>query len=399
MGFLRFMNGMIHPERTEPADAVVVGAGVVGLAVARALALAGREVLVVEAAGGIGTATSSRNSEVIHAGIYYPAGSLKAALCVRGRELLYRYCSEHGVSHSRLGKLIVAAHAEEVGGLRQLREQARANGVGDLAWLTGAEARAMEPELDCEAALLSPSTGIVDVHELMLAYQGDLERAGGLVAFNGRVTGGAALGDGILLHVDAGGERLDLLCASVVNCAGLHAQEVAAGIVGLNPDAIPPRHLAKGNYFRLTRRSPFRHLVYPMPSGGGAGVHLTLDLAGQARFGPDVEWVDAIDYRVDASRRKAFEASIREYWPGLPDDAIAADYCGIRPKLHPRGQTSADFVIQDAAPHGAPGLVNLYGIESPGLTSSLAIADHVAEIVETTRTKTPGSRSFTLASA
>lgn len=364
----------------ERADAVVIGAGIIGLAVARALALAGREVLVLEARNAIGTETSSRNSEVIHAGIYYPQGSLKAELCVLGRRLLYRYCEERGIAHSRLGKLIVAARPGEIVALRRLQDFARRNGVDDLVWLPKPEVHAYENELACEAALFSPATGIVDVHELMLSYRGDLENQSGVVAFNAEVLSAAATGDGFRLSVDSGGP-FELLCTSLVNCAGLGAQSLAARMDGLRPETIPRLRLAKGNYFRLAPKAPFRHLVYPMPSQGGLGVHLTLDLGGQARFGPDVEWVEAIDYKVTDTRRAEFEASIREYWPSLPDGAIFPDYSGIRPKLHGPGEPAADFVIQGEAAHGVPGLVNLYGIESPGLTSSLAIAEHVAHLI------------------
>lgn len=363
----------------ERADAVVVGAGVVGLAVARALAMAGREVLVIEAEAIIGSVTSSRNSEVIHAGIYHPRGSLKTSLCIAGRKALYAYCGERGIPHRRIGKLIVAAPGEGEA-LRKIGEKAAGNGVDDLVWLDAAQAREFEPEVVCEAALLSPSTGIIDVHALMLSYRGDLEHHGGVVALNAKVVGGEAAADGIRLDIEADG-ALSLLCRTVVNCAGLGAQAVAGSIRGMDAAAIPTLHLAKGNYFRLARKAPFRHLVYPLPAHGGAGVHVTLDLAGQARFGPDVEWVDRIDFRVDEARAASFEAAIREYWPGLPDGAIVPDYCGIRPKLHATGSTAADFVIQDAAPHGAPGLINLYGIESPGLTSSLAIGEHVSRLV------------------
>lgn len=362
----------------EKADVVVVGAGVVGLAVARALAIAGREVLVIEAESMIGSVTSSRNSEVIHAGIYHPRSSLKTTLCVSGRKALYAYCAERGIPHRRLGKLIVAAPGEGET-LRNIRENARQNGVDDLVWLDARQACELEPEVVCEAALLSPSTGIIDVHSLMLSYQGDIEHHGGVIALNARVIAGKAMADGIRLDIEADGS-LSLLCRTVVNCAGLGAQAVAGGIEGMDERAIPALHLAKGNYFRLAGKAPFRHLVYPLPAHGGAGVHITLDLAGQARFGPDVEWVDRVDYRLDETRLASFETAIREYWPGLPDGAIMPDYCGIRPKLHATGSTAADFVIQDAGPHGVPGLINLFGIESPGLTSSLAIADHVATI-------------------
>lgn len=363
----------------ERADVAVVGAGVVGLAVARALAAAGRDVVVIDAEAGIGSVTSSRNSGVIHAGIYHRHDSLKTRLGVAGRDALYDYCRDRGIPHRRLGKLIVAGPGETEA-LHRLQARARDNGVDDLAWLDARQASEMEPELACEAALLSPSTGIVDVHSLMLSFQGDLEQQGGVVAFNTTVRAGKADAQGVVLEADSGGS-FSLKCRSVVNCAGLGAQQLAASIKGMNAAAIPPLYLARGNYFRLAGKAPFRHLVYPLPADGGAGIHMTLDLAGQARFGPDVEWIGRIDYRVDEARKPAFETAIRKYWPNLPDDAIAADYCGIRPKLHAAGSMTADFVIQDAGPYGVPGLINLFGIESPGLTSSLAIADHVVALI------------------
>lgn len=364
----------------ERADVVVIGAGIIGLAVARALALAGRDVLVLEAHNAIGTETSSRNSEVIHAGIYYPQGSLKARLCVEGRQLLYHYCAERRIAHQRLGKLIVAADADEIAALGALQEAARRNGVDDLLWLDRRELGAREPALAGEAALFSPSTGIVDIHELMLSYQGDLENHGGTIALSAELLSAEANGQGFRLFVDSGGP-FELQCRSLVNCAGLGAQGLGARIKGLPQASIPKLRLAKGNYFRLAQKAPFRHLIYPMPSHGGLGVHLTLDLGGQARFGPDVEWVEAIDYKVGNARQAAFEASIRRYWPSLPAGAIFPDYSGIRPKLHGPGEPAADFVIQSEAVHGVAGLVNLYGIESPGLTASLAIAEHVARLI------------------
>jgi len=364
----------------EPVDVAVIGAGLVGLAVARGLARAGREVLVLEAETAMGTATSSRNSEVIHAGIYYPPGSLKAVFCVAGKKRLYAYCQSRGIAHSRIGKLLVATEAAEIASLERLFERAGKNGVHDLRWLTGDEARSMEPALRCVAAILSPSTGIIDSHALMLAYRGELEAAGGVIAFGARVAGGAVTQSGIRLRVEQDGP-MALLCKTVVNCAGLGAQPLAASIAGLPPASIPPLHFAKGNYFGLGGRAPFRHLIYPMPGGGGAGVHLTLDLAGRARFGPDVEWVSIIDYAVDPRRADGFYAAIRRYWPALPDEALVPDYSGVRPKLYDNPNGDADFVIQGEETHGVPGLVNLYGIESPGLTSSLAIADYVARLV------------------
>ncbi|MCZ4328712.1 NAD(P)/FAD-dependent oxidoreductase [Castellaniella denitrificans] len=366
---------------TDRVDCVVIGAGVVGLAVARACALAGLETLALEAESAIGTATSARNSEVIHAGLYYPRGSLKARLCVQGRQALYDYCASHGVAHQRRGKLIVATRDEQIGALERIGAAAAANGVHDLRRLDAAQARAREPALRCVAALESPSTGIIDSHGLMLALLGDLESAGGLVAVRSPVLSGRILADGILLRV-GGDEPMELIARRVVNCAGLHAQAVAAALDGLPPDSIPAGRYAKGNYYALSGKAPFSRLIYPVPEPGGLGVHLTLDLGGQARFGPDVEWIDAIDYTVDPARADGFYAAIRRYWPDLRDGALRPDYAGIRPKLAvPAGQ-DADFLIQDARTHGVPGLVNLYGIESPGLTACLAIADEVTARLE-----------------
>jgi L-2-hydroxyglutarate oxidase LhgO len=356
-------------------DTAVIGAGVVGLAVARALALEGREVVILEAEDAIGTHTSSRNSEVIHAGIYYPPGSLKARACVAGRERLYDYCAEHGVPHQRCGKLIVAADTAQTDELEAIRRKAHANGVTDVVRVSPAEVGTMEPELSCVDALYSPSTGIIDSHALMLAFLGDAESAGAMLALKSPLDTARVTPQGIELRV-AGAEPL--LARSVVNSAGLRAPSLARGIEGF-PAAHAPRELsAKGNYYTLSRRSPFTHLVYPVPEPGGLGVHVTLDLGGRARFGPDVEWVEAIDYRVDPARAQAFYAAIRRYWPGLPDAALEPGYAGIRPKIAGRGEPAADFVVQGPRVHGVPGLVNLFGIESPGLTASLALADDVA---------------------
>lgn len=349
-----------------------------GLAVARALALTGREVIVLEAEAAIGTGTSSRNSEVIHAGIYYPTDSLKARLCVAGRRRLYPYCEERGVGHRRCGKLIVATDDSQLDGLRALEAKGRANGVEDLEWLDGRTAMEMEPALTCVAALHSPSTGIIDSHGLMLAYQGEAEAAGAVIALRTPVTGGAVTDAGIRVST-GGAEPMELVADCVVNSAGLHAQPVALGLKGLDPATVPPRYFAKGNYFSLAGRAPFTRLIYPAPELAGLGVHLTLDLGGQAKFGPDVEWVDGLDYAVDPARCEGFYAAVRTYWPGLADAALTPAYAGIRPKLQAPGEPAADFVIQGPADHGVPGLVNLYGIESPGLTASLAIADAVVE--------------------
>ena len=359
----------------ERVEAVVLGAGVVGLAVARALAMSGREVLLLEAAGGIGTVTSSRNSEVVHAGIYYPTGSLKARLCVAGRTALYGYCADHGVPIRKIGKLIVASDPAESARLAAIQVQAAANGVA-LEQLDGAAAREMEPALRVDSALHSPETGIVDSHALMLAYQGELEEAGGMLAVHSPLTGGAVEDDGIRL--DVGGEHpMQLHCRVLVNAVGLHAPDVARSIAGIPSQSIPQAYLCKGSYYGLAGRAPFSRLIYPVPEPGGLGVHLTLDLGGQARFGPDVEWVDREEYDVDLSRAAGFYAAIRRYWPGLTDGALIPGYAGIRPKISGPGEPAADFAVLGPSAHGVPGLVNLFGIESPGLTASLAIGDAV----------------------
>lgn len=363
----------------EPVDCVVIGAGVVGLAVARALALNGREVLVLEAAEAIGTQTSSRNSEVIHAGLYYPQGSLKALLCVRGKQMLYDYCAERGIGHKRCGKLIVATSEQQVPALQGILTKAAANGVNDLVLLTREQARALEPALECVAAVHSPSTGIVDSHGLMLSLQGDLENAGGMVAFHSPLARARVTPQGIELVAQDG---TGLRARSVVNAAGLQAPLLARRFEGLDPQHVPTAYYAKGNYFTLAGRSPFTRLIYPVPEAAGLGVHLTIDLGGQAKFGPDVQWVASPDdLVVDPARGDAFYAEVRKYWPALPDAALQAGYAGIRPKISGPAEAARDFVIQGPAGHGVPGLVNLFGIESPGLTSSLAIAARVAELV------------------
>jgi len=365
----------------DTVDAVVIGAGVVGLAVGRALAQSGLETVVLERTNLIGSGTSSRNSEVIHAGIYYATGSLKSRLCVQGREALYAYCETHGVEHRRCGKLLVATNEAQQAKLLQIQAQAARNGVVDLQLLSADQVHALEPELRAVAALLSPSTGIIDSHGLMLALQGDLERAGGALALLAPVESIDARGPTLVLGV-GGDVPMELSARVVVNAAGLWAPHLAAATLGLAPQYVPQAHYAKGNYFSLAARAPFSRLVYPIPQEAGLGVHLTLDLAGQARFGPDVEWIapatpDAIDYRVDASRAAAFEADIRSYWPGLPEGALQPAYSGVRPKLQGAEQAANDFVLQGPAEHGINGLMNLFGIESPGLTASLAIADEV----------------------
>ncbi len=366
----------------EQVDCVVIGAGVVGLAVARALALAGREVIVLEAEGAFGTGTSSRNSEVIHAGIYYPAGSLKAALCVEGRKLLYAYAQERGIAHRRCGKLIVATSAQQVGELERIVGKARANGVDGpdgLRLLTRDEAIALEPALHCHAAVLSPSTGIVDSHALMLSYLGDLQDAGGILAVKSSVAHASCAQDAIELVASDGTE---LRCRSVVNAAGLSASDLARRFDGLPGAHVPPAYFAKGNYFTLAGRAPFSRLIYPVPEPGGLGVHLTLDLGGQARFGPDVQWVEsADDLVVDPARGDAFYAEVRRYWPSLQDGSLQPGYAGIRPKTAGPGEPASDFAIEGPETHGVDGLVNLFGIESPGLTSSMAIASRVAALL------------------
>ena len=364
----------------ERVDCVVAGAGVVGLAVARAMAAAGREVIVLETAPTIGSEVSSRNSGVIHAGIYYAKDSLKADVCVRGKHLLYDFCARHGVEHARIGKLIVATDEAQLGELDSLQGRAAANGVDDLVLLEPHEARELEPEVACLGALLSPSTGIIDVHEYMLALQGEAEAHGAYVALNSPCDGGAVQDDGIKLRV-GGDEPFDLLCQSFVNCAALGAQALARRLDGLAPATVPPLYYGKGNYFGLLGSSPFKRLVYPMPSGAWLGVHVTVDLGGRCRFGPDMHWVGNLDYDVDPHEADAFYASIRRYFPGLADGALQPDYAGIRPKLSGAGEAACDFLIQDATAHGINGLVNLYGIESPGLTASLAIAEKVADLL------------------
>ena len=363
----------------EKIECVVIGAGVVGLAVARALALQGREVMVLEAADAIGTGTSSRNSEVIHAGIYYPQGSLKATLCVKGRAMLYDYCAARGIGHSRCGKLIVATSAEQVAQLQGIVKKAAANGVHDLVLISREQAQAMEPRLQCVAAVHSPSTGIVDSHALMLALQGDLENAGGLVVLNSSLAHARCALGAITLVASDGTE---LQAGMVVNSAGLQAQALARRFAGLDAEQVPPSYYAKGNYFTLAGRSPFARLIYPVPEAAGLGVHLTIDLGGQAKFGPDVQWVaSADDLVVDPARGDGFYAEVRKYWPELQDGALVPGYAGMRPKIQAPHEAAKDFLIQGPAAHGVPGLVNLFGIESPGLTSSLAIGEYVAKLL------------------
>ncbi|MFY9328730.1 MAG: NAD(P)/FAD-dependent oxidoreductase [Georgfuchsia sp.] len=372
---------MMSNPQPEVVDAVVIGAGVIGLACARALARAGLETLILEQHDAFGTETSARNSEVIHAGIYYPEGSRKARLCVSGRKRLYAFCETHGVSHRRCGKLIVANSPEQQIELLKVFHHALANGVTDVGLLTRAEATALEPQLNCSTALLSPSTGIIDSHGLMLALLGDAEHCGAMLALKSPALSATLMQSGEIELNVGGAAPMKVTAKMVVNSAGLHAQKFAAAIEGFPADKIPAAHYAKGNYFSLSGRSPFSRLVYPVPEPGGLGVHFTLDLAGQARFGPDVEWVDVLSYEVDAERCRRFYGAVRKYWPGLEDGSLQPSYSGIRPKLSGPGTPAGDFVIQGKDAHGIHGLVNLFGIESPGLTSCLAIAAEVCAVL------------------
>lgn len=359
-------------------DCIVIGAGVVGLAVARSLAMAGRETVVLERESLIGSHTSSRNSEVIHAGIYYPKNSLKARHCVRGRQLLYDYCATHGVAHRNCGKIIVATDDAQIASLDGIQTAASNNGVADLKLLDAADLGRLEPDLRGVAGLLSPSTGIVDGHGLMLALQGEFEDHGGMIAFNTRFAGGEAKSNGIIVRAICDGEEMVLKAGLVINCAGLFAGQVADAIDGLPLQHRRTIHYCKGNYFGVSGRVPFRHLIYPVPEPGGLGIHLTVDLAGRGKFGPDVEWIDKLDYEQDACRASSFYAAIRTYWPALLDGALMPDYTGIRPKLIQQGEPAADFAIEGQETHDVAGLINMFGIESPGMTSALAIAEDVA---------------------
>jgi L-2-hydroxyglutarate oxidase LhgO len=357
---------------------LIVGAGVIGLAVARAAALRGHDVIIAEKEGQIGTGISSRNSEVIHAGIYYPTGSLRARHCVRGRRMLYDYCASHGIPHKKYGKLIVATKDAEIAKVEALLKQATANGVEGMRMIGAAEAKTMEPALTCVAALHSPETGIIDSHRMMLALQGDVEDRRGSIAFHTPIVAVVRCAGGWEVHY-GGAEPGALTVDAVVNAAGLGAQALARATEPYPPARVPKRALAKGNYFQYAGRPVFSRLIYPAPVEGGLGTHVTLDLAGRMRFGPDVEWVETENYDVDPRRADLFYASIRNYFPALPDGALMPDYCGIRPKITERGEPPADFRIDGPAEHGLPGLVQLFGIESPGLTSSLSIAEDVVE--------------------
>ncbi|XAH21263.1 NAD(P)/FAD-dependent oxidoreductase [Xylophilus sp. GW821-FHT01B05] len=366
-------------------DCAVIGAGVVGLAIARALAAAGREVVILEAENAIGTQTSARNSEVIHAGISYAPGSLKGRLCVAGKAAMYAYCEERGIGHQRIGKLVVATQESELPDLQKYLALAAAQGVTDLQLLSAAEARAMEPAVACVGALFSPSTGIVDSHGLMLAYLGDAENHGAVLALQSPVTHGQATADGIVLRAGHGNDATELLCTTVVNAAGLGAQRVARAIAGMPAALVPPLYYAVGHYFTLARSSPFKHLVYPTNREGDLRAHVTMDLGGQCKFGPDLSWREGVDYQFDASREAAFYQAVRRYYPDLRDGDLQPGYTGIRPRLQGPGSSlqdgANDFIVQGTAQHGVKGLVNLFGIESPGLTSSLALGDYVAALV------------------
>ena len=365
----------------ETADCVVIGAGVVGLAVARALARAGRDVLILESADDFGTGTSSRNSEIIHAGIYYPRGSLKQKLCIQGRDMLYAFCDAYRVPYRRTTKLLIAANEDEIPALRNLRAHAAGSGV-HMTMLTAADAVRLEPQLRCAAALHSPLTGIIDSHAYMLALLGDLEAHGGTVAYGSTVTGGRITDHGVEVTVNSGMDsEMRLACRLLINSAGLWAQDVSRAIAGVAPESIPPVHYAKGNYFYLSGKQPFTRLIYPLPNHASLGVHYTLDLSSQGRFGPDIEWVNGVDYAVDERRADSFYDAVRKYWPDIQAGSLRPGYCGIRPKVQAPGEPHKDFVIQTPPLNGGGGYVALYGIESPGLTSSLAIANHVAEQV------------------
>ena len=366
-------------------DCLVIGAGAVGLAIARALAMAGREVIIIEREAGLGQGISARNSEVIHAGIYYPPGSLKARFCVQGRDLLYEFCATHHVPHRRCGKIIVAADEAQRAQLLTIRQRARANGVTDLELLDAAGLKALEPELAGVTGLLSPSTGIVDSHGYMLAMQGDFEAHGGILALRTPFLSARPVDGGIAVRTGSE-DASEITAASVVLASGLSAPALTRQFAGIRQDVLPQAHFAKGNYFSLAAKSPFSRLVYPAPEPGGLGVHLTLDLSGRARFGPDVEWLDipdeaGIDYRVDPRRAERFYTAIRRYWPDIADGDLVPDYSGVRPKIAAAGTHEADFMILDGSQHGLAGLVALLGIESPGLTSSLAIGSYVAQMV------------------
>lgn len=373
---------------TTDIQTVIIGAGVVGLACARDLAKTGREVLIIERHDAIGTETSARNSEVIHAGIYYPKDSLKAKFCVAGRDMLYQYCAENGIDHKRTGKLIVATHEDQIPALRDIEQRAMENGVTDLVWLDRDEAVAREPALHCVAALESPSTGIVDSHQLMVTLLGEAEANGATLALNTDVTAVKIENDIFTIETrDRDGQEMSLTCAELLIAGGLHSQTLAHNFTGLPAPSIPPQHYARGCYFTLSGKAPFSTLIYPAPEQAGLGIHLTLDLGGQARFGPDVTWVEEPNYDVPEEKRAGFAAAIRKYYPALDENALQTGYAGVRPKVQAPGEAARDFLISDRDKHGIDGLIILYGIESPGLTACLAIADHVEDILSRQQVK------------
>lgn len=363
-------------------DALVIGGGVIGLAVARALALSGMAVVIAEKAQQFGMETSSRNSEVIHAGIYYPPGSLKARLCLEGRDRLYAFCDARGVPYRRCGKFIVATRETQVPGLEKILANAQASGVTDLAWMDGAAVRALEPDIACERAIFSPSTGIIDSHAYMLALLGEAEAHGAILACQTEVTAIRRSGDHWAVHVAGDDGEPALTTARVINCAGLWASAVAGAIEGMDPAHVPVTRYAKGCYFSYVGATRFSHLIYPVPEPGGLGTHLTLDMARGARFGPDVEWIDTLDYEVPPERHATFLAAVRAFWPGVDSERLQPAYSGIRPKIAGPADPAADFRFDGPEVHGLPGVFNLFGIESPGLTASLAIAEHVRAMVE-----------------
>ena len=367
---------------TADIQTIVIGAGVVGLACARSLARSGREVLIIEQHDAIGTETSARNSEVIHAGIYYPEGSLKAELCVSGREMLYRYCEDNGIEHKRTGKLIVATAEDQMAALAGIKEKAHTNGVTDLVWVSREEALEREPALHCVGALESPSTGIVDSHQLMVTLLGEAENNGATLALNTKVTA-VSFENGLytVSTTDADGEEMSLTCAELIVAGGLHTQTLGRNFTGLSPATVPAQNYARGCYFTLSGKAPFSTLIYPAPEQAGLGIHLTLDMGGQARFGPDVTWVDEPNYDVPENRRTAFANAIRKYYPDLNEDALQTGYAGVRPKIQAKGEAAHDFMIADEKQHGLNGLVMLYGIESPGLTAALAIGERVNRLI------------------
>lgn len=374
----------------EQVDCVVIGAGVIGLAVAREMALQGRETILLERESSFGTISSARNSEVIHAGIYYPQNSLKAKLCVEGNHLLYEYCRAHQVATQAYGKLIVATHDSQINDLQALLYKAQNNDVPEVKLISGEQAKALEPQLQCVAALVSASTGVVDSHSYMLSLLGGFEDAGGMVAYQSPLLSAKPIGKnaegGFELEI-GGADGMNIQTKLLINCAGLSAPAIAQCIEGLPKERIPKAYFAKGNYFSLSGKSPFSHLIYPVPEPGGLGVHLTLDMGGQAKFGPDVEWLEIeaegqIDYSVDVRRGEGFYAAVRTYWPGLKDGALQADYSGVRAKIVPLNAPAGDFCFNGPQQHYLQGLFNLYGFESPGLTSSLAIARHLEALIK-----------------